>query len=42
VRPKKTYTGVNKNGILSKGIKNYDGNALKPETIQNITTLPPI
>jgi hypothetical protein len=30
VRPKKSYTSVVKNGINSKGIKNYDGNALKP------------
>lgn len=42
VRPKKSYVGVIKNGIPSKGIKNYDGNALKPEAIKNLNTLPPI
>lgn len=40
VRPKKNYVGVIKNGIESKGIKNYDGNALKPESIRNLSTLP--
>lgn len=40
VRPKKNYVGILRNGILSKGIKNYDGNALKPESIKNLPTLP--
>ena len=40
VRPKKNYVGVLKNGIASKGIKNYDGNALKPESVKNLPVLP--
>lgn len=40
VRPKKNYVGIVKNGLPSKGIKNYDGNALKPESIRNLPTLP--
>lgn len=29
-RPKKNYTGSTKNGITSRNMKIYNGNALKP------------
>ena len=42
IRPKKNYSSINKNGLTSKGIKNYDGNALKPESVKTMMTLPPM
>mgnify|MGYP000968943608 CR=1 FL=1 len=41
-RPKRTYAGSIKNGLTSRSIKGYDGNAIKPETVRNLTTLGPL
>jgi hypothetical protein len=30
IKPKKNYTGGFKNGLLSRNLKGYNGNALKP------------
>lgn len=34
--------GTIKNGLSSRSIKGYDGNALKPESVKNLTSLGPI
>jgi hypothetical protein len=39
IKPKKNYSGSFKNGIMSRSIKGYNGNALKPEGMRNLTTL---
>jgi hypothetical protein len=41
-RPKKTYVGNVKNGLSSRSIKGYDGNALKPESVRNLVNLAPL
>ena len=42
IKPKKNYTGSFKNGILSRNLKGYNGNALKPESVRNLLTLGPM
>lgn len=39
IKPKKNYMGTNKNGITSRTIKGYNGNALKPESYKMLTSL---
>ena len=39
IKPKKNYTGSFKNGIMSRNLKGYNGNALKPESVRNLTSL---
>lgn len=39
IKPKKNYNGSTKNGITSKSIKNYNGNALKPDNCKNLASL---
>lgn len=40
VKPKKNYNGSTKNGLTSQTIKNYAGNALKPESYKMLSSLP--
>ncbi len=40
-KPKKIYPGGVKNGFMSRSIKGYDGNAIKPEFMRNLTSLGP-
>lgn len=42
IKPKKNYVGSFKNGIMSRSIKAYAGNALKPEGIRHLTNLGPM
>lgn len=42
IKPKKNYTGSFKNGIMSRNLKGYNGNALKPESVKNLTSLGPM
>lgn len=42
IKPKKNYLGSLKNGLLSRSIKGFNGNALKPDGIKNLTTLGPM
>ena len=42
VKPKKNYTGCLKNNFLSRSIKGYNGNALKPESVRALTSLGPM
>lgn len=39
IKPKKNYTGTVKNGISSRTIKGYNGNALKPESHKMLASL---
>lgn len=39
IKPKKNYNGSTKNGIVSETIKNYNGNAIKPESVKWLTVL---
>ncbi len=38
----KIIKGCIKNNIASRGLKGYNGNALKPESVKNLTSLGPI
>lgn len=38
-KPKKNYSGSIKNGLLSRSIKGFNGNALKPEAWKPLTSL---
>ena len=42
IKPKKNYTGSFKNGIMSRNLKGYNGNALKPESVRHLTSLGPM
>ncbi len=42
IKPKKNYTGSFKNGIMSRSLKGYNGNALKPESVKNLSSLGPM
>jgi hypothetical protein len=42
IKPKKNYTGSFKNGIMSRNLKGYNGNALKPESVRNLASLGPM
>jgi len=39
IKPKKNYVGASKNGITSRTIKGYNGNALKPESHKMLQSL---
>lgn len=39
IKPKKNYVGACKNGITSRTIKGYNGNALKPESHRMLQSL---
>lgn len=42
IKPKKNYTGITKNNLTSRSLKGFNGNALKPESVKNLTSLGPI
>ena len=42
IKPKKNYLGSMKNGLLSRSIKGFNGNSLKPDGIKHLTTLGPM
>lgn len=42
IKPKKNYTGSFKNGLMSRSLKGYNGNALKPESSKHLTSLGPM
>jgi len=42
IKPKKNYTGSFKNGLMSRNLKGYNGNALKPESMKHLTSLGPM
>jgi len=42
IKPKKNYTGITKNNLTSRSLKGFNGNALKPENVKNLTSLGPI
>lgn len=42
IKPKKNYAGSFKNGLMSRSIKGYNGNALKPEGMRHLTSLGPM
>jgi hypothetical protein len=42
IKPKKNYSGCFKNGLLSRSLKGYNGNALKPEAVRSLTSLGPM
>lgn len=41
-KPKKNYAGGFKNGLMTRSLKGYNGNALKPESVKNLQSLGPM
>ncbi len=42
IKPKKNYGASFKNGLMTRSIKGYSGNSLKPEGSKNLVSLGPI